>query len=63
MNVRDWLYVDDHCRAVDQVVRCGRLGRIYLVGARNERPNLDVARLICRLVAEALASRSSDVSG
>jgi dTDP-glucose 4,6-dehydratase len=54
MNVRDWLYVDDHCRAVDQVVRCGRLGRIYLVGARNERPNLDVARRICRLVAEAL---------
>jgi dTDP-glucose 4,6-dehydratase len=54
MNVRDWLYVDDHCRAVDQVVRCGRPGRIYLVGARNERQNLDVARLICRLVAETL---------
>jgi len=54
MNVRDWLYVDDHCRAVDQVVRCGAPGKIYLVGARNERQNLDVARLICRLVAEAL---------
>jgi dTDP-glucose 4,6-dehydratase len=54
MNVRDWLYVDDHCRAVDQVVRCGVPGKIYLVGARNERQNLDVARLICRLVAEAL---------
>ena len=54
MNVRDWLYVEDHCRAVDQVLRCGALGEIYLVGARNERRNLDIARLICRFVAEAL---------
>lgn len=54
MNVRDWLYVDDHCRAVEQVVRCGSPGRIYLVGARNERNNLEVARLICRLVADVL---------
>jgi dTDP-glucose 4,6-dehydratase len=54
MNVRDWLYVDDHCRAIEQVVRCGAPGRIYLVGARNERQNLDVARLVCRFVAEAL---------
>lgn len=53
-NVRDWLYVGDHCRAVDQVVRRGAPGQIYLVGARNERRNLDVARLICRFVAEAL---------
>jgi dTDP-glucose 4,6-dehydratase len=54
MNVRDWLYVEDHCRAVDQVLRCGALGEIYLVGARNERRNVDIARLICRFVGEAL---------
>jgi dTDP-glucose 4,6-dehydratase len=54
MNVRDWLYVEDHCRAVDHVLRCGTLGEIYLVGARNERRNLDIARLICRFMAEAL---------
>lgn len=54
MNVRDWLYVEDHCRAVDQVVRCGALGQIYLVGARNERRNLEIARLICSFVSEAL---------
>jgi dTDP-glucose 4,6-dehydratase len=54
MNIRDWLYVDDHCRAVDQIVRGGALGEIYLIGARNERRNLDIARLICGIVAEAL---------
>jgi len=54
MNVRDWLYVEDRCRAVDLVVRKGALGQIYLVGARTERRNLDIARLVCRLVADAL---------
>ena len=54
MNIRDWLYVEDHCRAVDQVMRTGALGEIYLVGGGNERRNLDIARLLCRLVAEAL---------
>lgn len=53
MNLRDWLYVEDHCRAVECVVRSGVLGQIYLVGARNERRNLDIARLICRLLAGA----------
>ena len=53
MNRRDWLYVEDHCRAVERVVRSGVAGQIYLVGARNERRNLDIARLICRLLAEA----------
>jgi dTDP-glucose 4,6-dehydratase len=59
MNVRDWLYVEDHCRAVDQVLRHGVPGQTYLVGARNERHNLDVARLACRLLAEAVG-RSAD---
>jgi len=53
-NVRDWLYVEDHCRAVEQVIRSGALGQIYLVGARNEQRNLEIARLLCRLLAEAL---------
>ena len=53
MNLRDWLYVEDHCRAVECVVRSGVLGQIYLVGARNERRNLDIALLICRLLAGA----------
>jgi dTDP-glucose 4,6-dehydratase len=56
LNVRDWLFVEDHCRAVDLVVRCGRPGEIYLVGGRNEWRNLDIARLLCRLLAEELGT-------
>ena len=50
-NVRDWLHVDDHCRALDIVVRRGRDGETYLVGADNEWRNVDLVRLVCRLVA------------
>jgi dTDP-glucose 4,6-dehydratase len=52
-NVRDWLHVDDHCAALDAIVRRGTDGETYLVGADNEWRNLDLVRLICRLVAEA----------
>ena len=47
-NVRDWLYVEDHCRAVDLIMRKGRMGEIYNVGGHNEWRNIDVVRLICR---------------
>ena len=46
-NVRDWIYVEDHCRAVLQVLRRGRLGETYVIGARTERRNIDVVRQIC----------------
>ncbi|NBV41964.1 dTDP-glucose 4,6-dehydratase [bacterium] len=46
-NVRDWLYVDDHCRAIDRVFSVGRSGETYLIGARNEWPNLRIATTIC----------------
>lgn len=49
-NVRDWLYVDDHCRAVWAVMTRGRRGQTYNVGGRNEMPNIDVVELICDLV-------------
>src|SRR5580765_2552810 len=45
-NVRDWIYVDDHCRAVWQIVERGRLGETYNIGARNEQRNLDVVESI-----------------
>ena len=54
-NVRDWLYVEDHCRAVELVLLGGRIGETYNVGGRNEWSNLDVVRLLCRLVDEAFA--------
>lgn len=45
-NVRDWLYVEDHCRAIDLIIRKGRVGEIYNVGGHNERTNLSVVRAI-----------------
>lgn len=46
-NIRDWLYVEDHARALELVVEKGRLGETYNVGGRNERRNIDVVRRIC----------------
>ncbi|HEY0672867.1 MAG TPA: dTDP-glucose 4,6-dehydratase [Longimicrobiales bacterium] len=51
-NVRDWLYVDDHAAALQMVVEQGRPGETYLVGGNEERRNIDVVRLICRLLDE-----------
>ncbi len=47
-NVRDWLYVEDHCAAIDLVMRMGREGEVYNVGGHNERTNLEVVRTILR---------------
>lgn len=44
-NVRDWLYVVDHCKAIDQVVRNGRVGEIYNVGGHNEKQNIEIVKL------------------
>lgn len=50
--IRDWLYVDDHCSAIDAIVRRGRLGESYNVGAINEQHNIDIVRLVCSLLDE-----------
>ena len=47
-NVRDWLYVEDHCAAIDLVMRKGRAGEVYNVGGHNERSNLEVVKTILR---------------
>jgi dTDP-glucose 4,6-dehydratase len=49
-NVRDWLYVEDHARALDAIVDRGRVGETYNVGGRNERRNIDVVRRICEVL-------------
>ena len=51
-NVRDWLYVDDHARALDLIIERGVPGETYNVGGRNERRNIDVVRRICAVVDE-----------
>jgi len=53
-NIRDWLYVEDHCRGIDRVVRRGQLGETYNIGGDNEWNNLAIVRLICRLMDERL---------
>lgn len=52
VNVRDWLYVEDHARALDLIASRGRLGEKYNVGGRNERRNIDVVKRICSLMDE-----------
>ena len=47
-NVRDWLYVEDHCKAIDLIVRRGKVGEVYNVGGHNEMANIDIVRLICK---------------
>ena len=49
-NVRDWLYVEDHCRAVLRVIEAGRVGETYNVGGHNEKTNLQVVQTICALL-------------
>jgi dTDP-glucose 4,6-dehydratase len=52
MQVRDWLYVEDHCRAIMRVLQDGRLGETYNVGGWNEKPNIEVVRTLCALLDE-----------
>ena len=47
-NVRDWLYVEDHCSAVDLILRKGTVGEVYNVGGHNEMRNIDIVKLICQ---------------
>ena len=48
INIRDWLYVEDHCRAVDPIIHNGRVGEVYNIGGHNEMSNIDIVKLICR---------------
>lgn len=47
-NVRDWLYVEDHCRAIDMIIHNGRVGEVYNIGGHNERTNLEVVKTIIK---------------
>lgn len=52
LNVRDWLYVEDHCRAIDLIIHQGRIGEVYNVGGHNEMKNIDIVRLICQALGK-----------
>lgn len=64
-NVRDWLYVEDHCRAIDLILQNGRVGEVYNIGGHNEMRNIDVVRLICKELGkpESLITYVSDRKG
>ncbi|MCI5772129.1 MAG: dTDP-glucose 4,6-dehydratase [Clostridiales bacterium] len=65
LNVRDWLYVEDHCKAIDQILSGGRVGEVYNIGGHNEMRNLDIVRLICRALdkPESLITHVGDRKG
>ena len=48
LNVRDWLYVEDHCAAIDLILEKGKAGQVYNIGGRNEMKNIDIVKLICK---------------
>jgi dTDP-glucose 4,6-dehydratase len=52
MQIRDWLYVKDHCSAIRRVLEAGRLGEVYNVGGWNEKPNIEIVQTICQLLDE-----------
>jgi len=65
LNVRDWLYVADHCRAIDLIIRKGRVGEAYNVGGHNEMRNIDIVKLICAELSkpESLITYVTDRKG
>ena len=58
-NVRDWLFVEDHARALVAILRGGRVGECYNVGGGNELRNIEVARMICDLLDEHAGARKN----
>lgn len=64
-NVRDWLYVADHCEAIDLILHKGKAGEIYNVGGHNEKRNIEIVRLICRELGkpESLITYVADRKG
>ena len=64
-NVRDWLYVEDHCKAIDRILRKGRVGEVYNIGGHNEMRNIDIVRIICKALGkpESLITYVTDRKG
>lgn len=65
LNVRDWLYVEDHCRAIDLILHKGKNGEVYNVGGHNEMRNIDIVKMICKALdkPESLITYVADRKG
>lgn len=64
-NVRDWLYVEDHCRAIDLIIHKGTVGEVYNIGGHNEMKNIDIVKIICKALdkPESLITYVADRKG
>ena len=65
LNVRDWLYVEDHCKAIDLIIHKGEVGEVYNIGGHNERANIDIVKIILKLLdkPESLITYVTDRKG
>ena len=65
LNVRDWLYVEDHCKAIDMIIHNGRIGEVYNIGGHNEMRNIDIVKMICKALnkPESLITYVTDRKG
>lgn len=65
LNVRDWLYVEDHCKAIDLIIRKGKEGEVYNIGGHNEKANIDIVKAILKLLGkpESLITYVTDRKG
>lgn len=65
LNVRDWLYVEDHCKAIDLIIHKGKVGEVYNVGGHNEMNNISIVKLICKALekSESLITHVTDRKG
>ena len=65
LNVRDWLYVEDHCKAIDLIIHKGRVGEVYNIGGHNEMKNIDIVKIICKALdkPESLITYVTDCKG
>jgi len=65
INVRDWLYVEDHCKAIDLIIHKGKVGEVYNIGGHNEMRNIDIVKIICKELGkpESLITYVTDRKG
>ena len=63
--MRDWLYVEDHCKAIDLIIHNGREGEVYNIGGHNEMRNIDIVKIICKELGkpESLITYVTDRKG
>ena len=65
INVRDWLYVEDHCKAIDLIIHKGKVGEVYNIGGHNEMRNIDIVKLVLKELCkdESLITYVTDRKG